>query len=367
MIKLEINSQKELSISKSAKVFKGENLINSIQVTALNPYIGDKRVEDCGFSLHVVLPDKSYIVYPVTWSENSIPLTGFVPITYDITSAAQFLKLYVEITSGNTVIGKTNTVRLQVYDSPEEQTSITPREQLEEQIEALETELESADTLTQTLSQLSGSYDSFSERLSADESHIATNAQNITSNQSAIISLTAALGNKLSNITGSVSTLNIADSAVTTSKIADSAVTTAKIADANVTYDKLSTALQDVVDTVPENPMAVNFLGTLAAADVFDSGGYCTRLGAFQFTASGALAAAIGVESGAPCEIRYINGYQVVTQTDTQQIFSRRITHVAPGFQAGSWSQVIHPAITSLQTTVGTLNSQLESALNGGV
>ena len=367
MIKLEINSQKELSISKSAKVFKGENLINSIQVTALNPYIADKRVEDCEFSLHVVLPDKSYIVYPVTWSENSIPLTGFVPITCDITSAAQFLKLYVEITSGNTVLGKTNTVRLQVYDSPEEQTSITPREQLEEQIEELETELESAETLTQTLGQLSGSYNSFPERLTADESHIASNTQNITANQSAIISLTAALGNKLDNTSGSVGSSNIAGSAVTTSKIADNAVTAAKIADANVTYDKLSYALQDIVDTVPENPIAVDFLGTLAAADAFNSGGYCIRTVVFQFTASGALATAIGVESGAPCEFRYVNGYQVVTQTDTQQVFTRRITHVAPSFQAGSWSQVIHPAITALQTIVGTLNSQLENTLNGGV
>ena len=165
MIKLELNSQKELSISKQAKVFKGENLINSIQVTALNPYIGDKRVEDCEFKLHVVLPDKSYIAYTVTWSENSIPLTGFVPITSDITGAAQFLQLYIEITSQNTVIGKTNTVRLQVYDSPEEQTSITPRGQLEEQIEELTTELQSAATLTETLSQLKGTYNSFPEAL----------------------------------------------------------------------------------------------------------------------------------------------------------------------------------------------------------
>ncbi|MBR1731426.1 MAG: hypothetical protein IJ725_03200, partial [Ruminococcus sp.] len=161
MIKLEINSRKELSINKPEKVFKGENLINSIQLTALNPYIGDKRVEDCEFKLHVVLPDKSYLVYTVEWSERSIPLTGFVPITADITAAAQMLKLYVEITSGSAVVGKSNTVELQVYDSPDEQTNVTPREQLEEQIAELQSELESASTLTEILAQLKGTYNSF--------------------------------------------------------------------------------------------------------------------------------------------------------------------------------------------------------------
>lgn len=356
MIKLEINSQKELSISKSSKVFKGENLINSIQVTALNPYIGDKRVEDCDFNLHVVLPDKSYIIYPITWSENSIPLTGFVPITSDITSEAQFVKLYIEITSGSTIIGKSNTVKLQVYDSPEEQTSVTPRQQLEEQIAELETELESAGTLTETLEALKGTYDSVAARLTADETQINANAGNITTNQSAIVSLAATLNNKLDDEPSSVKTLNITDSSVTTAKIADEAVT----------YAKLSTSLQDIVDCVPEVPFYAVYHGTLTAANAFDSGDFCTLGGVHQFVIDGALAAAVGTEAEKPCELRYINGYHVIIQTDTQQVFSRLITRVAPTFQAGSWSEVINPAIITLQTTVGTLNTQLENALNGG-
>ena len=357
MIKLELNSQKELSISKSAKVFKGENLINSIQVTALNPYIGDKRVEDCEFNLHVVLPDKSYIVYPIAWSENSIPLTGFVRITSDITSKAQFVKLYIEITSGNTVIGKSNTVKLQVYDSPEEQTSVTPRQQLEEQISELESELESAATLTETLAQLKGTYNSFPDRLADDETHISANAANITASQSAIVSLTAALNNKLDDEPSSVKTLNITDSSVTT----------AKIADESVTYAKLSTSMQDIIDCVPEIPFYVVYHGTLTAANSFDSGDFCTLGGVHQFVIDGALAAAVGIEAEKPCELRYINGYHVIVQTDTQQVFSRLITRVAPTFQAGSWSEVLSPAVTTLQNTVGTLNTQLENALNGGV
>lgn len=357
MIKLEINSRKELSITKSAKVFKGENMINSIQVTALNPYVGDKRVEDCEFTLHVVLPDKSYITYPVAWSENSIPLTGYVPITADITSAAQILKLYIEITSGSTVVGKSNTVKLQVYDSPAEQTSITPRSELEEEIAELESELESAATLTETLAELKGTYDSVAARLAADETNIASNAQNITSSHSAIVSLTAALHNKLDDEPSSVKTLNITDSAVTAAKVADNAIT----------YNKLSTALQDVVDTVPDIPLYVDPLGTLTASDSFNSGDFCTLGGVYPFIASGALATAIGVDSNTSCELRYVNGYQIVTQTDTQQIFSRRITRVAPTFQADSWAEIINPAITALQTTIGTLNTQLENALNGGV
>ena len=163
-----------------------------------------------------------------------------------------------------------------------------------------------------------------------------------------------------------ITTAKIADSSVTTAKIATSAVTTPKIADEAVSYGKLSTALQDVIDVVPDTPMYIDLIGTLTAADAFDSGDYCNLGGVFQFTASGALATAIGVTADSDCELRYVNGYQLVTQTDTQQIFIREITRVAPSFQAGSWSEVIHPAITSLQNTVGTLNTQLENALNGG-
>ncbi|MBR0088423.1 MAG: hypothetical protein IJP94_01150 [Clostridia bacterium] len=352
MIKLELNSQKELSISKSAKVFKGENLINSIQVTALNPYIGDKRVEDCEFNLHVVLPDKSYIIYPITWSENSIPLTGFVPITSDITSAAQFLKLYIEITSGTTVIGKSNTVKLQVYDSPEEQTGIIPRGQLEEQIAELESELESASILTETLEQLKGTYNSFPDRLADDEAHISANTANITASQSAIVSLTAALSNKLENAPNSVASSNIAGNAVTADKISDNAVTTAKLADNSVTYAKLSPELQNIVDTVPDTPVFVKYLGVVSTQNFFDSGDYCTLGGIYQITIQPTLSFTVGISSGKPCELRYVNGYQIITQTDTQQVFARKVTRVAPGFQAESWTEIVNPRITALENAV---------------
>lgn len=356
MIKLKVNSRKELSINKTTKVFKGENLMNSFQVTANNPYIGDKRVSDCDFFLHVVMCDGRYIVYPVEWSENSIPLTGFVPITADITSTAQIVNLFVEIKSGNTVIGKTNSVPLQIYDAPDEQTAVTPREELEQTIEELETELESATELTEALEALKAGYNSVPERIAADETQIRGNTQNITASQSAIVSLTAALNGKLDDAPSSVKTSNITDSAVTTSKIADS----------SVSYQKLSTSLQTIVDRVPEIPVYAVYEGTLSAADALDSGDYCTLGAVHQFTIAGLLAAAVGIGAAKPCEFRYINGYQIITQTDTQQIYARQITRVAPTFQAESWAEVLSPAITSLQNTVGTLNTQLENALNGG-
>ena len=338
MIKLEINSRKELSISKSIKVFKGENMINSIQITALNPYIGDKRVEDCEFNLHVVLPDKSYLIYPVAWSENSVPLTGYVPITSDITSAAQILELYVEITSGNTVIGKSNAVKIQVYNSPDERISVTPREQLEEQISELKSELESAYALTETLENLKGNYNSFPERLADDEVHIATNTENITASQSAIVSLTSALANKLSNSPSSVGSENIADAAVT--------------------YEKLSTDLQGKVDAIPENPLFVFQRGHLASMTSFDKGDYCTQGGVYQFTAQQPLAGTIGFPHGAiECELRYIHGYQVITRLDTQQIYSRKVTKVAPKFEAESWHEVISPTLQSLADRVTALET----------
>ncbi len=356
MIKLEINSLKELSVTKTSKVYKGENLINSIQITAVNPYIGDKRVADCDFFLHVVMNDGRYLVYPVEWSQNSIPLTGFVPITADITSAAQILNLFVEIKQGNTVIGKTNSFPLQIYDSPDEQTELTPREELEQTIEELETELASATELTEALEALKAGYNSVPERIAADESAISSNTQNIATNQSAIVSLTAALHNKLDDLPSSVKSANIADSAVVTAKIADEAVS----------YQKLSASLKTEIDKIPDVPVYAEYEGTLSAANALDSGDYCTLGGLHQFTIAGVLAIAVGIGAVKPCELRYVNGYQIITQTDTQQIYARKITRVAPTFQADSWAEVITPAVTALQNTVGTLNTQLENTLNGG-
>ena len=349
MIKLELNSQKELSISKQTKVFKGENRINSIQVTVLNPYIGDKRVEDCEFNLHIVLPDKSYIVYPVAWSENSIPLTGFVPITSDITSAAQFLQLYIEITAGNTVIGKTNTVKLQVYDSPEEQTGLTPREQLEEQIEELTTELQSADTLTQTLNQLKGAYNSFPERLSADELNIAANSENIHANQSAIVSLTAALGNKLNNSPASVSSSNIADNAVTSAKIADNAVTGAKLADTYLKY----------VDDETIEPLTLSQLNDL---DI--SHGEMHYVYA-QGSIFGSISTMFGyLFQGASMQIFFsLRDGGVYTRLHDDLGWTAFTEKYAEASDVSSLSS----RVTTLENTVGTLNTQLENALNGGV
>ncbi|MBR1731845.1 MAG: hypothetical protein IJ725_05380, partial [Ruminococcus sp.] len=186
--------------------------------------------------------------------------------------------------------------------------------------------------------------------------HIAANTENITMGQSAVVSLTAAIAGKLNNSNASVSSSNIADNAVTTAKIADS----------SVSYDKLSTSLQDKVDAIPDISMYVEYLGTLSSADAFNSGDYCTLGGVHQFRAAGALATAIGVEADTDLELRYVNGYQVITQTDTQQVYSRKITRVALTFAADNWSEVTSPAVTALQTTVGTLNTQLENALNGG-
>ena len=250
MIKLVINSLKELSVVSTTKIYKGENRINSIQVTAANMLFGEKKVSDCELYLHVVMKYGRYIVYPVTWNENSYPLTCCIPITSDITAEPQRLKLFFEVRSDNEVTGKTNSVEINVYDSPAEETNIPPREELEQTIEELETELESHNELTTMLNLLKGSYNSFPDRIAADEANITENANSSANNQAAILSLTAALGHKLSDAPSSVSSSNlvansvtsakIENGAVTNAKIADSAVTTGKIADGAITTDKIT-------------------------------------------------------------------------------------------------------------------------------
>ena len=162
-----------------------------------------------------------------------------------------------------------------------------------------------------------------------------------------------------------VTTAKIADEAVTTDKLDDDAVTTAKIADENVTYEKLDLTLQDKMDVIPDAPMEIVNKGSLSTANTFNSSAYCNASTFYKFTISNDLATQVGITSGKACEMRFVNSYQIITQTDTQQIFSRKVNSVAPSFSADSWNEIINPAITALQNTIGTLNTQLENALNG--
>lgn len=138
-----------------------------------------------------------------------------------------------------------------------------------------------------------------------------------------------------------------------------------KITRINVSYSDLSTELQDIIDTVPEDPMFIRNKGSLSIPSALDSGDFCTNGGVLKFTAVPPLSSSIGIGGVTFCEIRYINSYQYVFAPSTQQIFARKVNSVEPTFNAESWVEIVNPRITSLENTVGTLNTTLENALNG--
>lgn len=148
-------------------------------------------------------------------------------------------------------------------------------------------------------------------------------------------------------------------------------VKTTNIDDNQVTYEKLSTALQDKIDNIATNPLFVENKGSLSASASLDSAEYCTIGGVYQFIALPPLSSAIGVGGGTLCELRYVNGYQVITVTDTQQIFARKINSISPSFNADSWIELIDPSdintrISTLESTVGAVDSALQAIIDGG-
>lgn len=154
-----------------------------------------------------------------------------------------------------------------------------------------------------------------------------------------------ALGNKISNSNGSVTTSNIADE--------------------NVTYAKLSSELQSTIDSVPETPLGYTRLGDLITATALDSATYCNVSGFYQFTAVSSLAASIGVNSGTKCELRYVNGYQVVTATATQEKYVRKVNSVAPTFSASSWGKVIDNIETGTISSTAIVPSGSTKTISG--
>ena len=360
MIKLEINSLKELSVRATSKVYKGENMINSIQITATDNSIGEKRIADCEFNLHVVFPDGEYIVYPIAWSENSIPLTGFVPITGDITSDAQVLELYIEVLSSGAVIGKTNTVFLQIFSSPDEQTALTPREQLEETIFELEEELESAATLTETLEALAGSYDNFPARIAADEADISSNAANIGTHSAAIVSLTAALNNKIDNLPSSVSSSNLSDGSVTIPKLAASAFDSVPTLNSNnllksgALYSALASKISFNSYSGGSDGMSLAQINALSIP---------------EYSINWIFVAANVLYTGSlkqMCLLFTVNSNTEVFLSTEGRIFKRDYDDINETWGAITEVYAAESRVAALETTVGTLNTQLENALNGG-
>ena len=133
IITLVLNSNKHLSAVNNAKVYYGENRIGNIRIK-INDTIGEINTANCDFTLYVLFGG-DYIRYPLDFTEEN---EFSLPITNDITEFIGDHEMYIEITSGGRVIGKTNPVALRVHPFTGLCEEITPREVYIARIEELE-------------------------------------------------------------------------------------------------------------------------------------------------------------------------------------------------------------------------------------
>lgn len=128
-----MNSNKSLTAVNNAKVYYGENRIGNIRIKIYDT-LGDYNTADCDFALYVLF-NGDYIKYTLDFSEEN---EFSLPITNDITEFIGDHEMYIEITSGGRVIGKTNPVALRVHPFTGLCEEITPREVYIARIEELE-------------------------------------------------------------------------------------------------------------------------------------------------------------------------------------------------------------------------------------
>lgn len=118
-----MNSNKSLTAVNKAKVYYGENRIGNIKIK-INDVIGDLNTSECDFTLYVLIGG-DYIKYVLDFSEEN---EFSLPITNDITEFTGDHEMYIEITAGGRVIGKTNPVTLKVHPFEGLHEEIIPRE-----------------------------------------------------------------------------------------------------------------------------------------------------------------------------------------------------------------------------------------------
>lgn len=185
-----------------------------------------------------------------------------------------------------------------------------------------------------------------------------------------------ALKSKLDNADGSVKTNNIKDGAVTQRKIMIGSITPDKLEpsflldinsainavdlldtmvanlratvenklddkDGSVKLNNLSEELQNIINYLDSTDyMQVYDVGDLTARTSLNDPIYTSNTAMWQLSASGELALSIkGEETAFTAELRYIAPYQIITDVETQQIYTRRVNKIAPNFSADAWKE----------------------------
>ncbi len=124
MISVRLTEKKELELdSLSEKVRVGDNMISGFEVS-LPETIGTHPISECDVRLFTVLENGDTFAYDVNGSGS------VVDISYDLTESEQEITVFLEITSGGEVVGKTEAKTFRVFPSPNGGEELIHRDEL---------------------------------------------------------------------------------------------------------------------------------------------------------------------------------------------------------------------------------------------
>lgn len=113
-------------------------------------------------------------------------------------------------------------------------------------------------------------------------------------------------------------------------------------------------------------------LGEVSAENTFNNPSMATPLTRYQFIPQNPLAWKLRIPELIPAELVFNNGYQIVRSVTLADARARRVRSIAPSFNADDWFVVTAAQkpdcllrFSKLESTIGTLNTELENTLNG--
>lgn len=149
--------------------------------------------------------------------------------------------------------------------------------------------------------------------------------------------------------------------------------TTSDYSDGSITRAKLDFVLGTAFDEFSTTDyLTLVDLGSVSADNAFNNPTYTSEGAKYVFICENPLAAVLQLPAGIPCELTCTGNYQIIKPATLIEPRARKITSIAPTFIAGDWT-IVRPHIRTecqskfytLESTIGTLNTQLENTLNG--
>lgn len=132
-----LHKNKKLSYYRKTPVYIGEKNFDKIEVL-LPEKVDNNSTSELNFVVHLVNKNGDFLKKNLTVELMDKGLVGSIVVTADLTAVAQTFDVYIEMLGDNgDVIGKTNTLKVDINPLPDEQDEIIPKEEYEEIIDEL--------------------------------------------------------------------------------------------------------------------------------------------------------------------------------------------------------------------------------------